>query len=149
MKGQVTLAVRRDHNLQTARTKLAPAVGEVQMGRTMTEEAAAHGLAHAVTDTFTANGNVEGVGYGTEFNMDVIKGTVGEIIPEIETLRGVFAATPLWVKPVDQAEFDARAAGLRSVLLQRAQGEVINAWFDEQIAASDIVDHRHQLRQGI
>ena len=148
VRGQVTLAVRKEHNVEAAKAKLTPAVGEVQMGRSMAEVAEANGLAHAVTDTFTANGNIDGVGYGTDFNMDVIMGTVGELIPEIETLRGVFAATPLWVKPVDQADFEQRMPGLRAALLQRAQGEVISAWFDERIADSEIVDHRHMLRQG-
>ncbi len=146
--GQVTLAVRKDHNLKAAKAKLAPAVGEVQMGKTMAEVAQAQGMAHAITDTFTANGNVDGVGYGTDFNMDVIRGTVGQMLPEIETLRGVFAATPLWVNEVDQADFDLRSAGIHAALLQRAQGEVFNTWFDEQMAVAEIVDFRPRLRQG-
>ncbi len=146
VKGQVSLAVRKEHNLAAAKAKLAPAVGEVQLGKTMAEVASAYGLAHAVTDTFTANGNVDGVGYGTDFNLKVITGTVGRLIPEIPTLRGVFAATPLWIAPVDQADFDQRQAGLRAVLMQRAQGEVINKWFDDQIAAAEIVDNRYRTR---
>ena len=149
VRGQVSLAVRKDHNLTAAKAKLAPAVAEIQTGRPLAEVAQAAGLAHAVTDTFTANGNVDGVGYGTDFNMKVIRGTVGTMIPEIDTLRGVFAATPLWISPIDQADFDRREPGLQAVLLQRAQGEVINKWFEEQTAKSEIVDHRHKLRQAI
>jgi len=148
VRGQVTLAVTKEHNLTAAKAKLAPAVGEVQLGSAMADVAAASGLVHAVTDTFTANGNIDGVGYGTEFNMDVIKGTVGKLIPEIATLRGVFAAQPLWIAPIDQDDFNQRQANLRAILLQRAQGEVITAWFEDQMAAADIVDYRHRLRQG-
>ncbi len=149
VRGQVTLAVRKEHNLTAAKAKLAPAVGEVQMGRTLAEVASEGELAHAITDTFTANGNVEGVGYGTDFNMAVIKAAIGELLPEIETLRGVFAAKPLWGSDIDQADFDLRSEGIHAALLQRAQGEVISAWFDEQMAAAEVVDHRHRLRQGI
>lgn len=148
VRGQVTLAVRKEHNLTAAKAKLAPAVGEVQMGKTMSEVAETLGLAHAVTDTFTANGNVDGVGYGTDFNLSVIKGTLGEILPEIDTLRGVFAATPLWVNAIDQANYDLRSAGIHAALLQRAQGEVINKWFDEQMESAEIVDFRNQLSRG-
>ncbi len=146
--GQVTLAVRNDHNLTAAKAKLSPAVGEVQMGKSMAEVAQSMGLAHAVTDTFTANGNVDGVGYGTDFNMEVIRGDVGQLLPEVETLRGVFAATPLWVSEIDQNDFNMRSAGIHAALLQRAQGEVINAWFDEQMAQAKIVDFRYRSRQG-
>ncbi len=149
VRGQVTLAVRKDHNLTAAKAKLAPAVGEVQMGKTMAEVALSVGLAHATTDTFTANGNVDGVGYGTDFNMDIIRGTVGELLPEIETLRGVFAATPLWISAVDQDDYNLRSTGIHAALLQRAQGEVINDWFDTQMAEAEIVDFRQRLRQGI
>ena len=149
VRGQVTLAVRKDHNLTAAKANLAPAVGEVQMGKTMAEVAQNLGLAHATTDTFTANGNVDGVGYGTEFNMDVIRGAVGELLPEIETLRGVFAATPLWISAVDQDDYDLRSTGIHAALLQRAQGEVINDWFERQMAEAKIVDFRQRLRQGI
>jgi parvulin-like peptidyl-prolyl isomerase len=146
VRSQVTLAVRQEHDLTAAKAKLAPAVGEVQMGRSMAEVAQSAGLAHAVTDTFTANGNIDGVGYGTEFNMSVINGKVGELLPEIVTLRGVFATRPLWISPFNAEDYSQRQPGLQAVLLQRAQNEVINTWFDEQLAAADIVDHRHRLR---
>jgi len=111
----------------------------------MVDAAATHGLAHAVTDTFTANGNVDGVGYGTEFNMTMIRSAVGELVPEISTLRGVCAAQALWVSEIDQADYESRATGIHAALLQRAQGEILNAWFEDQKAVARIEDYRHQL----
>ena len=144
VRGQVTLGLRNEHNLELAKAKLQPAVAEVQQGGTLADVAATATLTRAVTDTFTANGNVDGVGYGTDFNMEVIRGTVGELLPEIETLRGVFAAVPLWVDEIDQANFDQRASGIRTALQQRAQGEVINEWFTVQMESADIVDQRYR-----
>lgn len=144
VRGQVTLGLRNEHNLALATAKLAPALAEVQQGGDMAEVAVTAELAHAITDTFTANGNVDGVGYGTDFNMAVIRGTVGEMLPEIETLRGVFAAVPLWVNELDQANFDQRSSGIRNALQQRAQGELINDWFTEQAESAEIVDQRYR-----
>jgi len=62
VRGQVTLAVRNDYNLAAAKEKIAPAVAQVQQGGDLAEVAAEAGLSHAITDTFTANGNVDGVG---------------------------------------------------------------------------------------
>ena len=71
------------------------------------------------------------------------------MLPEIETLRGVYAAVPLWISETDQAVFAEREAGLRDALLQRAQGEVINAWFEEHLGKAEIVDFRQRLRQRL
>ncbi len=148
VRGQVTLAVTKDQKLTAAKAQLAPAVVEVQNGGTLAEVATARALAHAVTDTFTANSNVDGVGYGTDFNMEVIHSAPGQLLPEIETLRGVFAARTRWVSAIDQTDFNQRQPGIHAALLQRAQGEIINTWFEGQMAEAKIVDFRHRLRSG-
>lgn len=150
VKGQVRLAVQKDHNLATARDLLAPAVGEVQMGQSMAEVAAGSDkLSHAVTDTFGMNDNISDVGYGTDFNKLAIEGTVGQIIPEVETLRGLFALKPVWILPFDSAAFEARREGIRAALLNRKRGEALEAWLQERQDAAEIVDQRHALLQGV
>jgi len=148
VRSQVSLAVTKDHKATAAKALLSPAFGEVQLGTAMADVAKAHGLSYAVTDTFTANGNVDGVGYGTEFNMTMIQTPLGELVPEITTLRGVFAARALWVTAIDQADFESRANGIHAALLQQAQGELLNDWFEDQLAAATIEDYRHQLGRG-
>jgi peptidyl-prolyl cis-trans isomerase D len=142
VNSRVSLAVKKDRQLQAARAKLNPAVGEVQMGRSMAEVAEAAGLVHAVTDTFTVNGNVANVGYGTEFNRAAIDGAVGTLIPEVETLRGLFAVTPLWIAPFDQADFAARQQGIQQALLSRAQNQAVEEWYAARLEEAEIVDHR-------
>ena len=149
VRSQVTLAVRQDHNREAARAKLAPAVGEVQMGTALAVAAANHGLTHAVTDTFTINGNVANVGYGTDFNAAAINGTVGQLVPEVETPRGLYALIPLWIAPFDEADFAARLEGLRGALLQRKQAEIMEQWFKEQKAQAKIEDHRAAMGMGV
>ncbi len=149
VRGQVALAVRQDHNREAARAKLAPAVGEAQMGTALAVAAANHGLAHALTDTFTINGNVENVGYGTAFNAAAINGTVGQLVPEVETPRGIYALVPRWIAPFDEADFAARLEGLRGALLQRKQGEIMEQWFTEQEAQAKIEDHRAAMGMGV
>jgi peptidyl-prolyl cis-trans isomerase D len=149
VRGQVVLALRQQHNVEAARAKLAPAVGEVQMGTSMAVAAANHGLSHAVTDTFTINGNVPNVGYGTPFNAAAINGAVGQVVPEIETLRGLYALVPLWIKPVDEIDFAARREGIRAALLQRRQGEIVEEWFTTQKDAAKIEDYRAALGMSI
>ncbi len=140
---RVALAVKKDHQMAAAKTKLNPVVGEIQMGRTMAEAAANSEVLHAVTDTFTVNGNVADVGYGTEFNSLAINGEVGVMIPEVETLRGLFALTPLWIKPFDQADFEARRAGLLGALLSRAQNQAVEDWYAARLEEAEIVDLRY------
>ncbi len=149
VRGQVALAVRQDHNRTAARAKLGPAVGDVQMGTSLAVAAANHGLAHAVTDTFTVNSNVTDIGYGTAFNAAAINGTVGQLVPEVETVRGIYALVPLWIAPFDEEDFAARKEGLRAALLQQKRSEVVEEWFAEQTAKARIVDNRGMLGQGI
>ena len=143
VKSQVELALTKEHKKEVAREKLGPAVGEVQMGVAMSEAAAAAELKHAVTDTFTYNGNVDGVGFGTDFNKMAIEGEVGTLIPEVETLRGLFALTPLWISPFDEADFASRKEGMRQVLLSQAQNEKVSEFIEARREAAIIEDYRY------
>ncbi|PIV80775.1 hypothetical protein COW53_07925, partial [bacterium CG17_big_fil_post_rev_8_21_14_2_50_64_8] len=105
--------------------------------------AAKYELLHAVTDTFGVNANINDVGYGTDFNLKVISGAVGQLIPEIETQRGLFAAVPLWIVPFDDAVYQQRKDGIMAYLRSQAQGEVLQEWMDEQQAAAEIEDYRY------
>ena len=145
---RVTLALTQEHQLELARQKLGPAVGDIQMGTSVIEAAANHGLKHAVTDTFTINANVPDIGYGTDFNKQVIYGTVGRLVPEIETLRGLFAAVPLWVKPIDEESFAQREEGIMASLLAQAQNQALEDWMKALIEEADIRDYRYAARPG-
>ena len=140
---QVALNVKKVHERELALAKLSPAVGEVQMGRDMADVAAEADLKFAVTDTFTANDNISDVGWRTDFNLAALEGQVGQLIPEVETVRGLFALVPLWINPFDDNEFASRQTSIRQLLLNRAQGEAFNQWLEEQTTSADIVDLRH------
>ncbi len=148
VRGRVTAALNIENKTTLAREKLSPAVGEVQMGTSMSDAASKHGLLYAVTDTFTINANIPQVGYGTDFNKQVINGTVGEIIPEIQTQRGLFAATPLWIKPIDENDFQQRKDGIMAFLLNQAQGKVAQKWLNEQKDSAKIEDYRYLNHGG-
>ena len=148
VKGQVRLAVQRAHNLESARALLGPAVGEIQMGRTMEEVASSGNFVHVTTDTFNVNDNIPDVGYGTDFNKAAVEGEVGQLIPEVETLRGLFALKPLWVQPFDPVDFTVRKEGIRNALVSRQKAELLDEWFTERKATAEISDRRHALQQG-
>jgi len=143
VSSRVTLAIKKDRQLATAKEKLSPAVGEVQMGRTMAEAANDNGLQHAMTDTFTVNGNVPDVGYGTIFNKLAINGTVGTLIPEVETIRGLYALTPLWINPFDETDFEIRRGGIQGALLARTQNKVVEEWYAARLEEAEIIDLRY------
>jgi parvulin-like peptidyl-prolyl isomerase len=142
VKSQVILALKKENNKKLAMAKLSPAVGEIQMGRTMAEVAEGAELKYAVTDTFTYNANVQDVGFGTDFNKEAIEGEVGRLVTEVETLRGLFALTPLWISPFDQANFDSRKAGIQAALLGRAQNEKVEEFFKKALEEAEIKDFR-------
>jgi len=143
VSSRVKLAVKKEKQREAVQAKLSPAVGEVRMGRTMAEAAANAGLLHAVTDTFTINGNIPDVGYGTEFNKLAINGSVGELISEVVTLRGTFALTPLWIDPFDQADFETRRLGIQGALLAQAQNKALEDWYTTRLEEAEIVDLRY------
>jgi peptidyl-prolyl cis-trans isomerase D len=150
VRGRVIFAIETARKQEAAKAKLAPAVGEIQMGADPAVAAANHGLSHAVTDTFSYTGNVQDIGWGTDFNKMVIEdGQVDVVIPEIVTNRGVYAAIPRWIRPIDQANYEARVPSLQAQLLAQKQGEVVAEWLDQQKAAAKIVDHRSKLRSAI
>lgn len=147
VSSQVSAAVIRDHNHQSALEILNPVVGRVQMGTPLAE--AASGVAnvtYAVTDTFGVNDNVPNVGYDTEFNKAAINGTVGQLVPEVEIPRGVFALVPLYISPVDEANFAARQDGLRRSLLDRKKAQRFEEWLSEREKEAKIEDFRLKFR---
>lgn len=149
VKSSIMLTLTKEHNRELARQRLNPALAEVRQGTAMAQAAAKFGLVHAVTDTFTVNANIPDVGYGTDFNKTAINGSPGVLVPEVETLRGLYALVPLWISPFDENDFQQRRAGIMAALLNRAQGEALQQWLDEQTAAADIKDDRYQWQQGI
>jgi hypothetical protein len=86
------------------------------------------------------------IGFGTDFNKQVIEGLVGRLTPEVETARGVYAGMPLWIKPIDEADFAARRPGIQQALMMQAQNEAVEKWLQEQVSAAKIEDRRAQLR---
>ena len=140
---RVALAVKKDKQLAAAKVRINPAVGEVQMGLPMAEAAGNADISYAVTDTFTVNGNVPDVGYGTDFNKLAMDGEVGVLVPEVATLRGYFALIPLWISTFDQTDFDTRRAGLQAALLSRAQNKAVEDWYTAQLEEAEILDLRY------
>jgi parvulin-like peptidyl-prolyl isomerase len=147
VRSQVMLAVRKQHNGQVARQRLAPAIAAIKAGAAMSQAAGDFGLKYAVTDSFSYNSNVADVGYGTDFNKEIIEGLVGRPTAEIETARGVYVGKPLWIKPIDETDFAVRRAGIQQALLARAQGEIVEKWLLELKNQAKIEDRR-ALRLG-
>lgn len=146
VRSQVMLALRKQHNGRVARERLAPAIAAVNGGKALSVAAREFGLKYAVTDTFSYNSNVADVGYGTDFNKEVIDGLAGRLTKEIETARGVYVAMPLWVKPIDEADFAARRTGIQQSLVAGAQNQAVEKWLKEQMDQAKIEDHRAAMR---
>lgn len=146
VRSQVMLALRNQHNAQVARQRLAPAIAAISGGAAVSQAASQFGLKYAVTDTFSYNSNVPEIGFGTDFNKQVIEGNVGRLTPEVETARGVYAGMPLWIKPIDEADFAARRPGIQQALMMQAQNEAVEKWLQEQVSSAKIEDRRAQLR---
>jgi uncharacterized protein YkwD len=146
VRSQVMLALRKQHNTLVAKQRLAPALSAVQAGTALSQVARTYNLKYAVSDTFSYNSNVADVGYGTDFNKTVLEGLVGRVTEPVETMRGVYAAVPLWIKPVNETEFAASRVGIQQALMSSAQNEAIDKWLKEEKAKAKIVDHRAEMR---
>jgi peptidyl-prolyl cis-trans isomerase D len=133
---------------QVAGQKVKAAVELIHNGQSFAQAAEATGLTQAVTDTFTASSNIPNVGYGTAFNSVALAIEPGALVPEIETSRGLFALRTLWKKPFDETDFEAQKQNLRNLLLSRKQREMIEEWYDQQLARAKIEDKRYTRRTG-
>lgn len=145
VRAQVVAQVNRERKTEQARAKLSPAVGEIQMGASFEDAAANHGLTYAVTDTFTYSGNIVGVGFNTDFNAKARTAAVGEIVPEVETPRGLFALRVLWKSEFDEEAYAKTREMLRSQLTNQRQQEALQAWLDARREAATIKDFRASL----
>jgi len=132
----------RQHKLDLAAAKLKPAVGELQLGGNFAAVAKKYGLHHAITDTFTATGNIPGVGYNTEFNKQAMAAKVGDLVPEVRTPSGVFAFKLLWKEPFDDALYQQERQQIHDRLLATKQQQAMKQWYDDQLAKADIKDNR-------
>jgi parvulin-like peptidyl-prolyl isomerase len=148
VEAQVAVKVDRERKTETARERLNPAVGALQMGQSYAAVADEFDLNHAVTDTFSYTGNVSGVGYNTEFNTAALDHPVGEFVPEVETNRGLYAMTVLWKSEVDEEAYLAQREYMRQNMLYQRQLEAMEEWYEEQLTNADIDDNRSFLYQG-
>jgi len=145
VQAQIVVKVTREKKLVMADAKLTPAVAALNSGRTFAQVAADFGLAHAVTDTFTATGNVSGVGYNTDFNKAAFANPVGSLVPRVDTNRGLYALRVLWRTPFDEMGFLAQRPSLEQSVLGRKQQEAIDAWYQERLEKAEIEDNRAAL----
>jgi parvulin-like peptidyl-prolyl isomerase len=148
VRNQIIAELQRRHQRELARQKLAPAVGEAQLGGAITAAAEKYGLVHAVTDTFGVNENIPETGYATTFNEVALAVPVGQLVPEVETPRGLFALRVLWRSEFDEDAYLEQRDAIYENLLARKQREALETWFARKIAAAKIVDLRDEFAGG-
>ena len=145
---QIASELRQQAQREMAAQKLAPAVAAVQGGARIADAAARFGLATAVTDTFTASANVPKVGFGSAFNMAALEAPLGQLVPKVESTRGVFALRTVWKSRLTDEAFAQQREQLRGQLLARKQYEMLESWYQERIAVAKIVDNRAALSRA-
>ncbi len=145
VRSQVVSELHQQQQKEEATRRLAPALELVRGGASMADAAQRSGVLHAVTDTFTATANIARVGFGTAFNLVALQTEPLQLVPRVETPRGVFALRTLWKQPLAEQAYLAARESLRAQLMNRRQMEALEAWYQEQLAGVDIVDNRAAL----
>jgi len=148
VEAQVEVKVDRERKAEMVRERLNPAVGALQMGRPYADVAEEFDLAHAVTDTFSYTGNISGVGYNTEFNAAALDHPVGEIVPEVETSRGIYAMTVTWKSEADEETYQVQKEYMLQSMLYQRRMEAMEEWYEAELETADIKDERAFLFQG-
>ena len=128
-----------------AAKKLDPVIAAIQSGKSFAEAAEEFGVTYALTDTFTATGNIIDVGYNTDFNKMALEAEVGELVTDVTTNRGVFALSVTWSEPFDEVLYAVEKEKVRNNLLATAQQEIIEKWYEAQIDDADIKDNRFEI----
>lgn len=145
VRAQVIRAVNDATKAELAAKELAPAIAAIQNGMSFADAAEEFGVTYALTDTFTATGNITDVGYNTDFNKMAFEAEVGELVTDITTNRGVFALSVTWSEPFDEILFAVEKENVRNNLLATAQQEIIDQWYEAQIDDADIKDNRFEV----
>ena len=141
----VEAAVLQERQTESAAQKLRAAWSEIAGGRPMAAVAKAHGLVHAVTDTFTLRQNIPDVGFATPFARAAISLTAGGQLPEVRTTRGVFGLRVLWRSSFDEARFRVQRAEIANRLRQDRQQKLIEQWLKQLRDSARIEDLRASL----
>ncbi len=145
VRAQVIRAVNESAKAKLAADKLAPAITAIQNGKSLADAAEEFDITYAVTDTFTATGNIADVGYNTDFNTMALDSEVGEFVTDVTTNRGVFALSVTWAEPFDEILFEVEKENVRNNLLAIAQQEIIEQWYETQLDNADIKDNRFEI----
>ena len=145
VRAQVVNKVKRATERELAEQTLAPAAAALAAGGDFGDVAAEFGLKHAVTDTFAATGNIPEVGYDGTFNQAALETEPGVLLEQVLTNRGAYAMKVLWKSDFDEEAFAAASADLHGDLFSRRQNEVVEQWYQDQLAAAKIEDRRYLL----
>ncbi len=145
VESQVISKINRDAKTALANEKMNPAIGALQMGRAFDDVAGEFELNHAVTDTFTATGNVADVGYNTDFNQAAVDNAVGALVERIETNRGLFAMNVLWKSDFDEEAYIAAQAELHQSLITTRKADIVEQWYEDKLSTAKIDDRRYLL----
>jgi len=148
VRARVVGDLLRKKKTDAGREKLRPALAALAEDGDMAAVAAANGLVHAITDTFTATGNVADVGWNTDFNAAAMTTPAGQLSEIVETDRGVFALRVLWRQPFDAEAFAQQQSALRNRIAGQRQQETVQAWFEDKLADADIEDNRQAFFGG-
>ena len=142
---QVAAELKQERQKEAAARLLEPAAAAVRAGAAMSETARRYGLQYAVTDTFTATSSIPRVGFATAFNMVALETPQGQLVPRLDTNRGVFCLRTLWKSALSEQAFADAREGLRAQVMARKQNEVVEAWYADRLASAQIVDNRAAL----
>ncbi|MBU0743212.1 peptidylprolyl isomerase [bacterium] len=145
VESAVIAKIGRARKSALAEQKLAPAVAALQAGGAFDGVAAEFGLTHAVTDTFTATGNIQDVGFNSDFNRAALDNEPGVLVEKVETNRGIFAMKVLWKSAFDEAAFAAEAASIHDSLFAARQNEAVEKWYQDKLATAKVDDRRYLL----
>jgi parvulin-like peptidyl-prolyl isomerase len=148
VQAQVRLDLNKELQKELAEKKLAPAVGEVQMGKEMAEVAEERGLEYAVTDTVTASSRLPDLGQAPVFISAALQAPVGTIVPELALRQGLYAVRPIWQSPFDEEDYQAKRDQILSGLLGLKQRQLIQDWYAQQRDETVIHDQRFARRVG-
>jgi peptidyl-prolyl cis-trans isomerase D len=145
VRSLVDSAVLRERRSAIASEQLRSALAGVDPQLPLGSIAAATGLQHAVTDTFTVRENIADIGFGTAFARVALESEVGQLRTDVRTPRGVYVLRLLYKSPFDQDAFRAERSQLAQTMLFSRQRMLLQQWIEQKREDAQIVDHRAQL----
>ncbi len=144
VRAQIEAAIKKEKQKALAGELAAKIKQEIDSGTSFEVIAKRDSLEHKITDPFSRNSFVPGVGRDPEFMGAAFALEPGQVSKPVEGVRGYYIIKLLEKSSFNEEDYKAKAELIRQDLLRRKQQQAFAQWYDAVKKKAKIKDYRNQ-----